>query len=201
MISIKKSLLAGGIVGALMFGIVVSFAKASPQSQNFNLSQCNSKGKMVVNVTFKITNDADSGVAGNAWANDNYNKHIKVWSNNDGGYCAEVKYEGQFVTYKGFSPQNTGKVGSGIKGTFNGGYTANIEGRFDPLLKTNGNLGPFNWACDESFNCSGYFDWVSAYFPGYTYFSQPYWSWTYHGGKNGIWVNASTGNSGDIKEN
>ena len=27
---------------------------------------------------------------------------------------------------------------------------------------------------------------------------QPAWGWTYHTAKNGDWVNASTGNSGDI---
>ena len=162
--------------------------------QQLNASQCNTGGSPIVNVTFKVINDLDSGTAGNNWATDNYNKSVKVWQQSDGTFCAVVKYQGQFTTIAGPSPQNAttgGTVGAGVKGAFEGGYLANFNGTFDPTLKTNGNLGTKDYS-------SGIFDWVSAYFSGNTSFDQPYWAWNYHAGNNGSWVNASTGNQGDI---
>lgn len=41
-----------------------------------NPGQCDgAPGKLAINVTHKVTNDIDSGVAG-FWAYDDYNKHI-----------------------------------------------------------------------------------------------------------------------------
>lgn len=106
-----------------------------------------------------------------------------------------MKYDGQFVTLGPTSPQTEAPLIAGIKGTFEGGYQATFDGTFTPgVNKTNGNLGTF----DQS---AGGFDWLGTYFPGYTVFTQPYWSWTYHAGNNGTRVNASTGNSGDITGN
>jgi hypothetical protein len=181
-------------------------ATAAPAVHNnsgaqLNASQCNTGGAPLINATFKVVNDADSGVAGNAWAMDSYTKHVQVWAQSAGTYCAIVKYAGQFVTNAGASPQNTGTIAAGVKGTFEGGYQATFNGTFAPTMKTNGNIGTFDFQCDTSFNCPGYFDWVGAYFPGYSSFNIPYWAWTYHAGNNGSWVNASTGNSGDITGN
>ncbi len=190
---------------ALVLLSVAAPALAAPSAHtNFgaqlNVGQCDTSGAPLVNVTFKVTNDSDSGIAGNVWANDNYNKKVQVWQQSDGSFCAIVKYQGQFVTYSGPSPENTGTVDAGVQGTFEGGYQAAFDGTFSPTLATNGNLGSYNYACNGTYNCSA-FDWVSAYFSNNTYFNQPYWAWNYHAGKNGSWVNASTGNSGDITGN
>lgn len=198
--NIKKLLIGGAAAGILAFSTAFP-AFAAPQGQNLNANQCNTNGAPLVNVTFKVTNDADSGVAGNAWANDNYNKHVQIWDQGNDSYCATVKYDGQFVTYAGASPQNTGTVVAGVKGAFEGGYQATFNGTFDPTIKTKGNIGSYDYQCNGTFTCPGAFDWVSAYFPANSNFDQPYWSWTYHAGNNGTWVNASTGNSGDITGN
>lgn len=193
-----KKFLVSTAAGALMLGLSAVPAFAAPAvhtnfGQQLNASQCNTSGKPVVNVTYKVINDLDSGLAGN-WATDNYNKSIKVWQQSNGTNCAIVKYQGQFVTFAGPSPENTGTVGAGVTGTFEGGYQANFDGTFTPTLKTNGNLPLVDYSVEG-------FDWVSAYFTGNTTFDQPYWAWNYHAGNNGSWVNASTGNLGDITGN
>ena len=194
--------LGGGVLSLALLGTANAASSVHTNfGQQLNASQCDTSGKPIVNVTFKVTNDADSGVAGNVWANDNYNKKVQVWQQTDASFCSIVKYEGQFVTYAGPSPQNTGTVGAGVNGTFEGGYQATFDGTFAPSLKTNGNIGSYDYACNGTFTCPGAFDWVGAYFTGNTYFNQPYWAWNYHAGNNGSWVNASTGNSGDITGN
>lgn len=165
---------------------------------HLNGHACDADGRPILNVTFKVQNDDDSGVAGNAWAKDDYNKSIQVWPQDDGTFCAIVRYEGDFVTNAGASPQNTGTLTAGIQGEFHGGYQANFDGTFTPTLPTHGNLGTFDYACDGTFNCPGAFNWVSAYFSSNTSFDQPYWAWIYRTGNNGSWLNAITGNAGDI---
>src|SRR3990172_7403137 len=56
-------------------------------------------GKMVINVTHAVTNDVDSGVNGNDWAVDNYNKHIQVWETGTNTFCIVARYLGDFTTY------------------------------------------------------------------------------------------------------
>lgn len=193
-----KKVFVTAAASALMLGAAIVPAFASPSvhtnfGQQLNASQCNTSGKPVVNVNYKVTNDTDSGLFGN-WATDNYSKSVKVWSQTDGTFCAIVKYQGQFVTTGPLSPQNGVSLSAGVKGTLEGGYQANFDGTFTPTLKTNGNLPSVDYSV-------GGFDWVGAYFTGNTTFDQPYWAWNYHAGNNGSWVNASTGNSGDITGN
>ena len=198
------AILATGVL-SLFVAIIPAFAAPAPSDHtNFgstlNASTCNTSGSPVVNITFKVTNDSDSGVAGNAWANDNYNKHVQVWQQSDGSFCAIAKYQGQFVTFAGPSPENTGTVGAGVKGTFEGGYQATFNGTLNPNLPTKGNIGSFDYQCNGTFTCPGSYDWAGAYF-GSTAdatFNQPYWAWNYHAGNNGSWVNAISGNQGDI---
>lgn len=190
-----KKFFVGVSASAIMLGSMAVPAFAAPAVHtNFgaqlNSSQCNTSGKPVVNVTYKVTNDTDSGLFGN-WATDNYNKSVKVWDQGSGEFCAVVKYQGQFITTGPLSPQNGAPLSAGVKGTFEGGYQANFDGTFTPTLKANGNLPSVDYSL-------GGFDWVGAYFSGNTTFDQPYWAWNYHAGNNGSWVNASTGNLGDI---
>jgi len=178
-----------------------------------NSSQCGS-GKPVINVVEKVLNDADSGGAGNVWAFDSYTRQIQVWqtgfdsTTNLNVYCATVQYEGSFTTVAGDSPGSDpnsippyfGSVAPDITGTMHGGYTATFEGTLSssPEFSTHGNIGTFDYQCDPNGNCPGYVDWVGMYFPGYSNFAQPWWGWIYRTPHNGTWVNASSGNSGDI---
>lgn len=40
----------------------------------------------------KVINDVDSGLAGNYWAVDTCTRHIQVWAQTDGYYCAVVDF-------------------------------------------------------------------------------------------------------------
>lgn len=158
-------------------------------------------GSLVINVVHKVTNDADSGVAGNAWASDDYVRQIQVVQVTPGTYCATVKYQGNFTTYTGRSPQNTGDIDAGIVGTFDGGYTSTVFPgtlQTSPAHKVKGSIGTFDYDCDGAFDCPGYFDWVNTYFSSTAGFELAWWGWIYHGGQNGTWVNSVDGNSGDI---
>lgn len=186
--------------GVLLFAFAIlglpSFAAVHNDfGQQLNASQCNQSGAPILNITYKITNDPDSGVAQNPWANDNYNKKVQVWDQGNGNFCAIVKYQGQFVTTGPLSPEKGVALRAGIKGAFEGGYQATFIGTFEPgANQINGNLGLFDQSKEG-------FDWLGTYFSGYSGFTQPFWSWTYHGGNNGTWVNAITGNMGDITGN
>ncbi len=197
------------VLAILMVALLVvnSVAFAAPEKLNFgkqlNAAQCDpNSGKLVINVVQNITNDIDSGVAGNYWAYDNYNRHIQVRQTGTDQFCASVRYQGSFTTNAGPSPQNTGTVTAGVTGTFEGGYTAAITGTLKtvPGASTRGNIGTFNYACTVAGDCPGYVSWLGLYFdPGFS-FGYTWWGWIYHGGDNGTWVNATDppGNSGDI---
>jgi hypothetical protein len=199
---------AAVLTAAAAFVLFAVPALAAPSvhrnvGQELNAAQCNSGGSPVLNVTYKVVRDADSGIGGNAWAYDNYTKRIQVWQQPDGTFCAVEKTQGQFVTTAGQSPgyaYTGGYVDAGVKGTFEGGYTATFSGQLNTDLQAKGNIGTVDYNCDTSFNCPGYFDWLTTYFGSLASatFSYNFWGWNYHAGKNGSWVNASTGNSGDI---
>jgi hypothetical protein len=114
-------------------------------------------GAPIINVTQKVLNDADSGVAGNAWAFDDLVRQIRVVQTDTSTFCATVKYQGSFTTVAGPSPENTGTVGAGVVGTFEGGYTAILKGTLKetPGARTRGSIGTFDYQCDTSFNCPG----------------------------------------------
>lgn len=168
-----------------------------------NRSEC-PNGALIINVTEKITNDFDSGTGGNNWPLDDFVRHIKVIETSPGVFCATVSYQGDFTTLAGKSPGNTGTVGAGVVGTFEGGY---IAIRFtgiplsSPLANTNGSIGSFNYGCDTDPSCPGYVDWTTQYFSSTSGFNLDWWGWIYHAGNNGSWVNSSGGNSGDITGN
>ncbi len=155
----------------------------------------------VINVEQKVKNDADSGVTGNYWALDNFQREMTVYKTTTANvYCAIVKYEGGFVTFATTSPNGTSTVGAGIKGEMNGGYRATITGtlKASPSWKTHGNVGTFDYKCDQLANCPGYVNWTDQYFNTGYGFDQPWWGWQYKTPKNGSWINAVSGNVGDI---
>lgn len=155
--------------------------------------------KKIINVNQKILNSVDSGIAGNNWAQDSYNRHIEVWQLGDGSFCAILKYEGHFVTFAGPSPGNTGTLDDGIRGTFEGGYRTTIfTGTFTPTKPTHGNIGTFDYQCDVAGNCPGLVSWTDLYFTNINGFDLEWWGWVYHAGKHGHWINSVDGNSGDI---
>lgn len=196
-------------MGLLMLGGQVMAAPSVHLNwgSEVNPGQCDGPlGKLVINVTHKVTNDLDSGLAG-WWAYDDYKKHIQVWQVDTNTFCAVVRYQGSFVTNDGPSPMNTDTIDAEIEGTFEGGYRATITGTLNSsptYYRTKGNIGTFDYGCDiktdpgDRSTCT-LFNWVATYFtsPIFTY---EWWGWVYHGGSNGTWVNSSDGNQGDITD-
>ena len=179
-----------------MFGILAVAGTASAKN---NPAQCG--GKLVVNVTFGLYNDYDSGVAGNAWANDTITRHLQIRDAGDGTFCALVNDTGSFVTFAGASPAGTGTVSAGITGGINGGYTTTaFSGTLDssPAYSTRGNLGSFDLQCVDANTCPGAHPTFLSYFNAGVIWDYADWAWRYHTAQNGDWLNALSGNEGDI---
>lgn len=157
---------------------------------NYSPPSCG--GKMIVNVTYNLYNDADSGFFGN-WAIDSLNRHMQIFALGGGTYCETLNDTGSFVTTGPASPQSGVFLSAGITGVINGGYsTTNFTGTLNPSpeFAAKGNLGAFDANLDHpSF---------ASYFTTFSGWDQPSWGWTYHTAQNGDWVNASTGSFGDI---
>lgn len=196
----------GILVGILSIVFVNQQVSASTKlewQKEVSRKQCAVTGDPIINVEQSIINDADSGQAGNYWAFDTIERHIKVWKKSDAVFCATVTYEGRFAAIAGQrSPGNTGILTGSEKGEFEGGYVAAITGSLltNPSLPTHGSIGKTDYRCDVNGNCPGAFDWSTKYFntsaTGFTR-NLTWWGWTYKNGKH-VWVNSIDGNSGDI---
>ena len=168
----------------------------------------------------KIVNSLDSGTGKNQWgtvwwATNEFDQRIKVVETDD-GFCATVTYVGKFESVGGDGPGCStdwndtcgDQLGleAGVTGRFEGGYTRNLTGTFDPQLRTKGKLGTYDTDCDPSVadgDCafSPSRGWIDDYFDGAAWEpSYLWWGWSYKAGKNGSWVNATNppGNSGNI---
>jgi hypothetical protein len=207
------------LVSLLALGVFAEPAAAAPDQPHLNWgsqvtpAQCPTDQNyryLEINVTHQVTNDADSGVAGNYWARDDYNRHIQVWKigTTGGGeeiFCALVRYQGSFISVAGTSPAGTANaLSAGVDGTFEGGYRAVIVGTENesPVYRRRGNIGAFDygWSGDATQGPTTPFSWLGAYFSSVSSFSFEWWGWVYHGGSNGTWVNSSDGNQGDITD-
>ncbi len=166
----------------------------------------------IKNVTMSVTNDEDSGNVG-YWALDNYTKNINVTGptnfDSGGSYSATLTYTGTWQTFQGaLSPGFGVPEGADASGPFSGGYTATFDAT-SSTLPDSGSLGSFDFGGTKSDILLGtygnqtgdsgsIYDWVSSNFSGVTNWAVPTWGWTYTYG-NQSWVNASSGNSGDIQ--
>ncbi|MHB8643256.1 MAG: hypothetical protein ACYDA3_10270 [Gaiellaceae bacterium] len=191
-----KRLLAT-LAGVLAFAATTATAQARP----YHEAAC-AKGKALVDVHYTLLNDADSGFAGNAWAMDTIKRHLRIWQNDDGTYCAVAEDKGTFTTLAGPSPSGFSTVEAGITGKLKGGYvTTDFSGTFAPSYATHGDLGTFDLACDTSFNCPGVHPSPLSYFSTTSGFDLAQWGWLYRAGDHGTWLNAlgvAAADSGDI---
>ena len=191
---------------ALLF--LAGSALASPPTLNWgtevNAGECETKGSPVVNVTHKVVDSVDPGVAG-YWASEDYNRRIQLWDQGGGVYCAIVSYQGHFTGVAGQqSPYNTEPLDGDEDGAFQGGYRMIISGDLltEPSWPTRGPVDTVDYECTTpvgfAVDCPGAVNWIDQYFePGYAY-EYEWWGWIYHGGRHGTWVNSSDGNAGDI---
>lgn len=182
-------------------------ATASPglklDRQAIGTHVCDAPGAaLLVDVRFTLVNDYDSGFAGNAWANDTIDRHLRVWSEQDGTYCAVTDDHGSFVTFAGPSPSGLSTVPAGIRGKLEGGYaTTMFSGTFAPSLATRGSLGTFDLACTDAYTCPGAHPSYRSYFASTAGDDLAGWGWIYHAGRNGTWLNeagVSASDGGDI---
>lgn len=203
----KFKLVSVMVLVAMLVMAVSPVAAATPRPPVIDLKaqrllECSDiVGKPVMDVWHKVVNNGDSGVGGNTWANDNYSRRITVWLRGDGSYCAMVKYQGSFVTNAGASPNGTGLVDAGIRGSMVGGYIQTFNAvEFAPTRNTRGNLGYYNYRCENDYNVCRGLDWKKEFFTGVSNVAMPYWAWNYstRNYRYGWWHNGSDINSGDI---
>jgi hypothetical protein len=191
--------------------MIMLAAMVLPASSAFAASTVNAGGVpegsvLVLNITYKVTNDEDSGNVG-YWALDSYNKQLQVWQVPDGSFYAIARYEGKWQTFEGaLSP------GAGVaftmdgSGTFKGGYVATFDS--ETFTSAFGNIGTYDFGGTEADVLLGSygsgqtgaptaFDALGTYFPGYSSFTYKSWGWTYRY-QDQRWFNFDTGTSGDI---
>jgi hypothetical protein len=202
----KRLFVVLGILAGLMIPVA---ALASPglklDKQAIAGKQCTVDGATkLVDVHFALVNDYDSGFAGNAWANDTIDRHLRVWSLDDGTFCAQVADHGTFVTFAGPSPSGTATVSAGVEGKLDGGYVSTLfTGTLDPtpLYASHGDLGTYDLQCTDASNCPGAHPSPLSYFSSTVGFDLAQWGWIYHAGKHGTWLNqddVAAADGGDI---
>jgi len=180
-------------------------APTDPHAGSFvNAGDVPPGSKLVLNITYKVTNDEDSGNF-SYWALDNYNESVQVWQTPDGSFYSIAKYSGKWQTFTGALSPGTGVAqASDATGTFEGGQVRTFTGTLNPTpaYSTKGNIGTFDFKgtkADVLANGGNVtpFIWKDTYFigaSGYTYLG---WGWTYHY-KSQTWNNFDSGTTGDI---
>lgn len=187
----KKLILS--ILAALGVAVAVPAMAFAYGGNQTNASQCGS-GKLVVNVTYNLYNDYDSGVGvPQGWANDTINRHLQIRQVSSDTYCATVSDTGSFVTFVGSSPAGDSTVAAGIKGVINGGYRTTVfQGTLDssPAYATKGQLGSFDLQCTDAYTCPGEHPSYLSYFTITSGDDLAWWGWEYKTPQNGTWINA-----------
>lgn len=195
-------------LAALLLMLVPSVAFAHTNTASVATSCNATAGTVVLNVSYTILNDADSGTTTPEWAIDTISRNVKVVQEASGSFCATVTDSGTFVTVKGDSPGASydigGTVSAGVTGTLTGGYVETFSGA---VLKSSvggqaftGDIGTFDYQCTAQGKCNK-FDWLANYFNVSGDSAMPAWGWTYHtacNDANGSWTNTLAGNTGDI---
>lgn len=192
--------------GTVAFQIAAVKANLKLDKESISDKGCKPKGvhaDKIVDVHGRLVNDYDSGFAGNAWANDSIDRHLRIWQLDNGTYCSQVEDHGKFVTFAGTSPSSFSTVSAGVKGDLEGGYvTTFFTGTFDPTLATHGDVGTFDLGCTDAYNCPGPRLNYLRYFSATAGDDLAQWGWIYKAqDKHGTWLNQDNvpkESSGDI---
>jgi hypothetical protein len=152
---------------------------------------------------------SDSGTCGNNWAQDLFVRQFVATLPAVGGvYSVTEKFvKGHFTTYAGQSPASCGTgpgdtVAEGVVGTFSGSFSIKVSnGTFNAagaceMTDYAGGPSAGGWSqCDTA-------GWVHGFFGTGATYEIPVYSFTYNAAGQGLtyhqWINASTGNLGDI---
>jgi hypothetical protein len=197
-------------VRGLLVPVVLAFAVASPaQAASGPKNLGCGAGKLVLNITYRVQNDVDTGVKGNNWAFDSYTRAVHVWRKAPGRFCSASAYSGVFTTIAGWSPGGKTQLPAGVRGTFKGSSVTTFRGTFAARgAPLRGFLGVKDFACsgaDRKGQCSGTWDWLRTYFTDIAGFRYAKYTFTYHATENGkgTWSDTLTGGkihfSGDIR--
>jgi hypothetical protein len=192
-------------VGGLLVPVVLALAVASPAQPNLGCGN----GKLVLSVSYRVVNDVDTGVRGNNWAFDTYNRTVRVWRRAPGRFCSASTYDGEFSSIAGPSPGGKWQLPAGIRGTFKGSSVTTFRGGFTPGgAQIRGFLGSKDFACssaDPKGQCGGTWDWLGVYFTSVSRFKYLRYTFAYHATENGTgtWSDKLVGGkvrvAGDIK--
>lgn len=188
-----------GLAFTLFAGPVLANPPEIRDSIRIDLGECPA-GKLVIDVTLRVLNDSDVGVA-SYWAYDNYTRHVRVWQTEPTTFCAVYEGEGTFKSIAGVSPAGTGNIAAGVTGSMSGGYRLTITGTLNPnpAYKRKGFLGTFDfgWTGNPAAPAPHPFSFFGTYFePGPTV--NAFWyGFVYADHDGNMWIN-SPGNAGDI---
>jgi hypothetical protein len=144
---------------------------------------------------------SDSGTCGNDWALDLYARRFtaNLPANGDGTYTVLERFtKGHFSTFAGQSPgacqasTHGATVKEGVTGLFHGSFTIIVSnGTFD----ANGSCVKTDGQCTTA-------GWVEGFFGATATYDIPQFHFVYTASGQGLiltqWINADTGNSGDI---
>ena len=177
---------------ALVF-LLLATAPALAKNEK-SKSDSNSRGKLVLNVTYKVTDLADTDPSGEPLTDD-VNRHVQVRQTADGSYYVIVKDQGRWQAIEtAIDPDETfvedqtvdetaGDHDSGMSGTLHGGYTATFEAG-EPVDLKNGHLGTFSYESAPEGDQLGAdlpapFNWMDTFFPESSGLNYLNWTYTY----------------------
>ena len=212
--TMKKLAVLTAVAAFLGFMCLGGPALAKPTHPTFgtfvNASGVPVGSVLVLNISYKVKNDEDSGNVG-YWALGDYNKQAQVWKTPDGNFYIVARYVGKWHTFEGALSPGLGTLESAdASGSFEGGYTATFTGTFDPTgeYKVKGYIGTFDFGGTKDDVLLGTygngqngdanpFNFLAAYVPDWDNFHYVNWGWTYHY-KSQTWNNFDYGTTGDI---
>lgn len=191
-----------GIAAALLATVMLA---GSALAVSIPYPPTGAKGDPILTISYQVINDEDSGAVPTTWALDNFARTVTVWATNTTGtYVANVADIGTFCTYAGaHSPQTGTPITYDGCGTMVGGEDISFTASSGP--SSTASPGPQNYGGTKADIIAGVenqvkYSWLNAYFTGASVVTEDPWGWTYTltAGANPQWVNAATGNGGDI---
>ena len=138
----------------------------------------------------------DSNTSGTYWAYDTFHSTVTIVNKGVNLWQLTWVDTGTFVSWDATSPNSSGTIGDGVVGNITGGQIVTVNGVLKASLPSY--LGYFNFNCDHFANCPNYVSWRTMMFDSVSSYVYDQWAWTYVTCGNGTWVNADTGNIGDI---
>lgn len=182
---IKKLLIGLGVITLAAVGVAIVGTGPASATGKGKVPSC-----QTVHVHF--SNHPDSGEVGGNWALDDYQRTAKICQVASGSYTAQVTDHGSFDAHQ--SPHTGNVFSPNVSGSMNGHYNTTFTA---PADWSGFSKGPSSFNGGPSTG-----DWLTSLWASdYASPGSQDWSWTYTRKcdcGNETWVNASSGNSGDI---